>query len=88
MTRTKQLSGNVLTIHIFIIYVYTCMAYHMYTEVCTMYVCYTCAHIPFTYKFSRDVIFEVFAVNCPSAKFSSLKFIGKTLAVMCVADQE
>ena len=26
------------------------------------------------YKFSRDVIFEVFAVNWPSAKFSSLKF--------------
>ena len=41
--------------------------------------------ILYTYKFSRDVIFEVFTVNWPSAKFSSL---SKTLAVMCVADSE
>ena len=32
------------------------------------------AKLPYTYKFSRDVIFEIFAVNWPSAKFSSAKF--------------
>ena len=30
--------------------------------------------LPYTYKFSRDVIFKLFPVNWPSAKFSSLKF--------------
>ena len=30
--------------------------------------------ILYTYKILRDVIFEVFTVNWPSAKFSSLKF--------------
>ena len=30
--------------------------------------------LPYTYKFSRDVIFKVFMVNWPFGKFSSLKF--------------
>ena len=42
--------------------------------------------ILYMYKFLRDVIFEVFAVNWPSAKFSSLKFHCQTLAVMCLVD--
>ena len=33
----------------------------------------------YTYRFSRDVIFEVFVVNWPSTKFSSLKFHWQTL---------
>ena len=32
--------------------------------------------VPYMYKFLRDVIFEVFVVNWPSMKFSSLKFHG------------
>ena len=40
------------------------------------------AHILYTYKFLRGVIFEVFAVNWPSAKFSSLKFHRQTLTCM------
>ena len=34
----------------------------------------------YMYKFLMDVIFEVFTVHWPSARFSSLIFIGKTLA--------
>ena len=34
------------------------------------------------YKFSRDVIFEVFVMNWPSAKFSSSKFHWWTLTCM------
>ena len=38
------------------------------------------------YKFSRDIIFEVFEVNWPSAKFSSSKFHWLNLAVMCIVE--
>ena len=38
--------------------------------------------IRYMYKFSRDVIFEVFAVNWPTAKFSSSKFHWQTLTCM------
>ena len=38
--------------------------------------------IPYMYKFSRDVIFGVFAVNWPSAKFSFSKFHWLTLTCM------
>ena len=38
--------------------------------------------IAYTYKFLRDVIFEVFTVNWPSTKFSSSKFYWWTLSCM------
>ena len=38
--------------------------------------------LPYKFKFLRDVIFEVFMVNWPSAKFSSLKFHWRTLTCM------
>ena len=40
------------------------------------------------YKFLNDVIFKVFAVNWPSVKLSSLKFIGKSLACMSIGEQD
>ena len=36
--------------------------------------------VPYTYKFSRDVNFAVFAVNLSSTKFKSLKFY-KTVVI-------
>ena len=48
-----------------------------------------CVHVPYTYKvynFLRDVIFEVCAVNWPSAKYLSLKFHWQNLIVISVTD--
>ena len=46
-------------------------------------VMYICMYsVPYMYKFSRDVILEVFVVNWPSVKFSSSKFHWQTLTCM------
>ena len=39
----------------------------------------------YAYKILRDVIFEVFAINQPSAKFSSSKFHWQKLWLSCVS---
>ena len=51
---------------------YYCQYIYIVISSCMVY-CYT-MYIPYTYKFSRDVIFAVFAVNVSSTKFSSSKF--------------
>ena len=66
--------------------VYVCV--HVYVRAC-MYVC-VCVHVPYTYKlynFLRDVIFEVCAVNWPSAKYLSSKFHWQNLTVISVTIQ-
>ena len=64
---------------------FCCVASHLFnptTHVWILFSCFLAIYRIATYKFSRNVIFEVFAVNWPSAKFSSSKFHWWTLTCM------